>query len=127
MLGRLQMSRNWLSAVILACIAALGGVSCDPTSIDPTEQTFDVRIVNDLVVATRIEQCTDAQCDHLGDRQDIRPHAAALVGAAAYATNRYVVVADGSRLGCLTLTYSSKPHDQPSLALSSAIRACQNS
>ena len=102
----------------VAVSICLASAACGVSSIDPTEASFDVEVRNDLTKSVTLHQCLDGRCHNLGDPQPLAPGQVVTVGAAADATNWYVVRSGQVKLGCLGLRFSAKPRVTPIVRVS---------
>lgn len=110
----LRKSRFMHRVALAACAVVLAATGCDASSIDPTEASFDVHVANGMGIPITLVQCHDTHCNDLGDSFKVAPTHVATVGAAADTTNAYVVEASHRRLGCLVLSYRTKPQSHHS-------------
>ena len=92
-------------------------------SVDPTDQSFPVQIVNDTNVKLIVDQC-DVKCTSFHDHADLNPGEVMPQNASDADVPAWYVVtaADGKRVGCLLSQFHNK---QPNARLGlSHTKAC---
>lgn len=89
---------------VIALVAEVGG-----TSLDPTEQTFAVRLQNDTTGTVVVKQC-DARCDSFHEQDRLPPGGSVEVNTSSDDAANWWAVTDstGRTLGCLPLRYEHK-------------------
>jgi hypothetical protein len=92
--------------VIALAAPLLISVGCQ--SVDPTEQFFNISLVNDTSQAVVLRQCDDTGCTKLGDAATVQPGSALIrsISDRGYTTRWAVLSVKGRRIGCLPLRFT---------------------
>jgi hypothetical protein len=94
---------------VLLFVVALVAQVAFHTSIDPTEQSFQVTLQNDTAGTVVVKQC-DAECDSFHEQDRLAPGGSVEVNTSSDDVANWWAVTDsaGRTVGCLPLRYKRK-------------------
>jgi hypothetical protein len=97
-------------AVSFSCGSSSGTAYCD--SVDPTEASFAVTLVDDTAEAITVQQC-DVSCSQTHETDKLVPGGRVKVNTSACGVDNWWMLktADNGLIGCLNLYYTRKEPD----------------
>lgn len=101
-----------LAFTAMACGACAAGLGCDPESIDPTAQFFQISFNNDLSRPAVLKDCSDTDCHEFRHTSHVDPQGTVrdnISDRGVYTT--WFVQAEGGRPSCLALKFEETYDD----------------
>jgi hypothetical protein len=97
-----------IGSTVFVALSALVGMT--GVRIDPGDQAFDVKILNDEDVPVMAKQCYDDRCGDFASTTDLAPgESMSVITSDMGVANLYLIsTVSGKQLGCLPLLFHRK-------------------